>query len=92
MTKPRSLHPLADEILQRLAQFPESSEVVLGGYFALQHYADYRTTCDIDAWWRTRASGATEQALRAVMREVAQRGGYELKERKFGETLSLELH
>ncbi len=92
MTKPRSLHPLAENILQRLSGFPEASEIVLGGYFALQFYTDYRTTRDIDAWWKTRATHSGEEALRTVMQEVAQASGYELKERSFGETLSFELH
>ena len=92
MTKPLSLHPLAEDILQRLSRFPDASEIVLGGYFALQHYAGYRTTRDIDAWWKSRATRSAEEALRTVMQEVAQASGYELKERSFADTLSLELH
>ena len=92
MTKPPAVDPLADEILRRLSAFPEAAEIILGGYFALQHYAGYRTTHDIDAWWKTRASRSAEQAIRTVMRDVARERRYELKERSFGETLSFELH
>lgn len=92
MTKPRSLNPLAEEILNRLSAHPEASEIVLGGYFALQHYADYRETHDIDAWWRTRASKAAENAIRTVMADVAAAQGLELHERSFGDTVSFELH
>jgi hypothetical protein len=91
MTKPPSLNPLADEILKRLSTYPEASEIVLGGYFALQHYADYRLTRDIDAWWHTRASRPAEDAIRRVMTEVASDHGLELRERSLGDTLSFEL-
>ena len=67
MTKPRSVDPLADEILNRLSEHPEASEIVLGGYFALQHYADYRRTHDLDAWWRSHASKPADDAIRSVM-------------------------
>ncbi len=90
--KPTSLDPLGDEILKRLSSFPDASEIILRGYFALQHYAPYRTTHDIDAWWKTRASPAAERAIRTVMRDIAREREYELKERSFGETLSFELH
>jgi hypothetical protein len=92
MTKPRSLNPLAEEILIRLSAHPEASEIVLGGYFALQHYADYRQTHDIDAWWKTHASRATEDAIRTVMAGVAEAEGLTLRERSFGDTVSFELH
>lgn len=91
-TKPRSLDPLAEEILGRLSRHPEASEIVLGGYFALQHYADYRQTHDIDAWWKTRASQAAEEVIRMSMSEVAAARGLAMQERSFGDTLSFELH
>jgi Nucleotidyl transferase AbiEii toxin, Type IV TA system len=90
--KPRNLDPLADRVLISLAARPEAAEIVLGGYFALQHYADYRSTHDIDAWWRTQPSATTEADIRAVMEEIATSEGYELGERRFGETISLEMH
>ena len=89
--KPRNLDPLAESILAQLAGIPESAEIVLGGYFALQHYADYRTTHDIDAWWRTRPSPTTERVIREVMQRIATTTGHELNERRFGETASFEL-
>lgn len=91
MTKPNSLNPLAEKVLERLAAHPETSEIVLGGYFALQHYSGYRTTHDIDAWWRSRASKAAEQAIRMTMAEVAAENDFQLSERRFGDTLSFEL-
>ncbi|MEK7730970.1 MAG: hypothetical protein AAB363_03855, partial [Planctomycetota bacterium] len=69
--KPLNLDPLADRVLNSLAARPEGAEIVLGGYFALQHYAGYRSTHDIDAWWRTQPSATTEAAIRTVMEEIA---------------------
>lgn len=91
MKKPENLDPLAELILERLRRNPASSEIILGGYFGLQHYLDYRRTHDIDAWWRTRASPETELAIRQVMQEVAAEHGTRYQERRFGDTLSFEL-
>ncbi len=89
--KPRIVDPIAEEVLDRLAGRCEAAEIVLGGYFALQHYADYRATHDIDAWWRTKSSPAAEAVIRAVMQEMAGKHKGELSERRFGETVSFEL-
>jgi hypothetical protein len=91
VSKPNQLDPLAQRILTQLAGKPEAGEIVLGGYFALQHYLDYRRTHDIDGWWRTRANPATEQLIRDAMSRVARDEGSELRERRFGETVSFEL-
>ena len=91
MKKPENLDPLAELILDRLRQNPASSEIILGGYFGLQHYMNYRPTHDIDAWWRHRASAETERAIRQVMQEIAAERGAVYKERRFGETMSFEI-
>lgn len=91
MTKARSLDDLAEEILSRLAQYDEASEIVLGGYFALQQYIDYRETHDIDAWWRSQASSSVEERIRTVMEEVGAVHGMHVRERRFGDTASFEL-
>lgn len=91
MTKPKTIDPLADRVLQRLAGSPESAEIVLGGYLALQHYVDYRATHDIDAWWRERATPQTEKAIHEIMRTLALEEGCELREKHFGETSSFEM-
>jgi len=83
--------PLAEKVLRKLAEHPESSGVVLGGYFALRRYVDYRETHDIYAWWLERASPATERAIRCAIEAVANEEGLQVGERRFGETLSLDL-
>ena len=64
---------------------------MLGGYLALQHHLDYRSTHDIDAWWRDRADAAAEASIRRVMQRVAEERGMILQERRFGDTVSFEL-
>jgi hypothetical protein len=81
---------LAEEILSALRECSDAGEIVLGGYFALRQYADYRTTRDLDAWWTT---GRTERAvacIRRVMERVAARHGFTFAEREWGETVSFE--
>ena len=91
MTRPILLDPRAERVLTLLSSKPEAAEIVLGGYFALQHYADYRRTHDIDAWWKGRADPATERAIREAMRRLADDEAGEIRERRFGETVSYEL-
>ncbi len=86
-----TIDPLAVEILTRLAGRPEASEIVLGGYFALQQYLGHRETHDIDAWWRTLPRGDTEAVLREVVADVAAGRAMTVRERRFGDTLSLEM-
>jgi len=82
---------LATDVLSALTKSPEAGELVLGGYFALRRYVDYRTTHDLHAWWRTGRTEPTMTSVRRAMREAAERHGLELSERSWGETVSLEL-
>ncbi len=86
------IDPIALAVLRRLEGNSHAAEIVLGGYFALQQYAGYRRTHDIDAWWRHRALPETEAAIRGAMQSVADDEGLALTERRFGETVSFELH
>src|SRR5437868_1357627 len=86
-----NVDPIAEAILAELARHPGSDQVVLGGYFALRRHVDYRTTHDIDAWWRDRADAGVEDSIRQAMQKVAAHHGLTLGERRFGETASFEL-
>jgi hypothetical protein len=88
--KPRHLSPFAEVFLERLQDRPEAEQFVLGGYFALQHYLDYRETGDVDAWWRSRVDFGALAAARAAFVETAEDFGYAVREREWGETISLE--
>lgn len=85
------IDPIAADILERLAGYPEASQIVLGGYFALQFYIRYRDTHAIDAWWKDTPDPRTEAVLREVVTQVAAARNLSVRERRFGETLSLEL-
>jgi hypothetical protein len=50
--RPSNLHPLTEELLDRLKEHPEASEIVIGGGVALSHYSEHRNTFDLDAWWK----------------------------------------
>jgi len=91
MDRPRRLDPVAERVLSLLAGKAEAGQIVLGGYFALQHHLDYRETHDIDAWWKDRADPGAERAIRDAMQRVADERRMELRERHFGDTRSFEL-
>jgi len=88
--RPRDIEPFARAFLERLANDPQASEFVLGGYFALKHYLDYRTTADIDAWWRERLDPDALRAAREAFKATADEFGLGFGERSWGETVSLE--
>ncbi|HZO93233.1 MAG TPA: nucleotidyl transferase AbiEii/AbiGii toxin family protein [Candidatus Baltobacteraceae bacterium] len=88
--KPRDTDPFAAAFLERLQDRPEAAEFVLGGYFALKHYLDYRETGDVDAWWRSREDPAALAAARDAFIATANAFGYTFRERSWGETVSLE--
>lgn len=86
-----SADTLADYILTELSRQPGSGQVVLGGYFVLRQYVNYRATHDIDAWWKTRADAQAEEGIRTAMQRAAAARNLTLSERRFGETVSFEL-
>ena len=93
--KPRNIDPLAVELMTGLEAHPNARHFVLGGYFALKHYCDYRPTHDVDAWWDSQAGELQRQearhSLEQVMQAMARRHGLELNTRRFGDTESREL-
>ncbi len=88
--RPREIEPFARAFLERLARDPRAAAFVLGGYFALKHYLDYRMTADVDAWWRERFDGDALAAARAAFQQTVAEFGLEFRERAWGETVSLE--
>jgi hypothetical protein len=88
--KPEHPDPFAAAFLDRLKDRPEAEQFVLGGYFALKHYLDYRETGDVDAWWRSRQDAQALAVAREAFAETAAEFGYSVRERGWGETISLE--
>lgn len=79
------------ELLESLAGVPEAAEFVLGGGIALGHYAEYRRTHYVDAWWRSAPDEAAWAAATERMRTLAQKYVLEYGERSWGTTRSAEL-
>lgn len=90
--RPEHLDPFAAAFLERLQDRPEAEQFVLGGYFALKHYLDYRDTADVDAWWRTRESQPALDVAREAFTNAARTFGYSVHERAWGETHSIEAY
>ncbi len=88
--KPQNTDPFATAFLERLQDQPEAAQFVLGGYFALKHYLDYRQTGDVDAWWLSREDPAALAAAREAFSATAAVFKYSVRERTWGETVSLE--
>lgn len=92
---PSQLDPLAKELLTGLQSCKAASHVVLGGYFALKHYCDYRLTHDVDAWWSEESTASDRKKVRAALKEImgqmASRHRLKLHHRRFGDTESWEL-
>ena len=94
---PAHLDPLAKEMLDRLRAHPEAARhVILGGYFALKHYLDYRNTADIDGWWSSDTAPSDQkfvlECLRSMAHEIADRHKLTVKERvsKASDVVSIE--
>src|SRR5881392_2069143 len=93
--KPAMLDPLAVELLCGLEGFASARHIVLGGYFALKHYCDYRPTHDVDAWWSSESTAQdrieVRGAIDSVLREILRRRNLQVNRRRFGDTESWEL-
>ncbi len=93
--RPSDIDPLAEALLTQLQSYPAARHIVLGGYFALKHYFDYRVTHDVDAWWAEESRESDREqaraALKAVLESLANEKGLTVKRRRFGDTESWEL-
>lgn len=93
--KPAQVDPFAAELLLGLGQYPCAQHIVLGGYFALKHYCDYRLTHDVDAWWSEESTERdrddVRQALKSVISQICQQHQLQWNQRRFGDTESWEL-
>jgi hypothetical protein len=93
--RPKDIDPLAEALLTQLQSYAASRHFVLGGYFALKHYHDYRITHDVDAWWteesREMEREQSRDALKAVFEALASERGLTVNRRRFGDTESWEL-
>lgn len=76
--------------LEALSQAGLGAVLSLGGAFGLLHYWDYRSTHDVDGWWRT-GSSSQERALVIALLEATLAAYGEVRTRRWGEVVSVEL-
>jgi len=88
--KPTNISAYAEVCLQAISQEGLGHLLSLGGAFGLLHYWDYRSTHDVDAWWRPE-SGADERRRVVDVLESALAAHGEVHIRRWGEVVSVEL-
>jgi hypothetical protein len=88
--RPKTLSVLAERVLEEFRGKPIAENIILGGGIALKHYDDFRSTQDIDAWWKEARNPETITALRSLIENVGKESGYEVVHRQFGVTDSFE--
>jgi hypothetical protein len=89
-THPAQISEYAEKSLQALAREALGHKISLGGALGLQHYHEYRTTHDVDAWWDDSASAEDKARVLAVIEETLRTWG-EVRIRRWGEVVSLDL-
>jgi hypothetical protein len=88
--RPSQIFEPAEKALQALSAAGLGQTISVGGAFGLQHYFEYRSTDDVDAWWAPSvASAEREQVLQTI--EEALRPFGEIRVRAWGEVVSVEL-
>lgn len=88
--RPSHLSEYAEKTLAALAAAGLGHAISVGGALGLLHYLDYRTTHDVDAWWTSEALPEDRERVLATV-EAALRHFGEVRTRKWGEVVSLEL-
>lgn len=90
LARPKDLSAFAEGTLRGIADAGLGKAVSLGGALGIQHYLDFRSTHDVDAWWAPSA-GPEERAevVRLVETTLARAG--EVRTRRWGEVVSVEL-
>ncbi len=90
ITRPTKLSEYAEVTLRSVADAGLGQKLSLGGALGLQHYLEYRSTHDVDAWWHSSASShEREQVFEAVKATLAPFGT--TRRRTWGDVTSLEL-
>jgi Nucleotidyl transferase AbiEii toxin, Type IV TA system len=89
-TRPTHLSELAERTLQALSTAGLGQTISVGGALGLLHYLDYRSTHDVDAWWAPTVSAAERERVLEVVSAALRESG-DLRVRRWGEVVSLEL-
>ena len=89
-TRPTHLSEFAERSLAALSAAGLGHVISLGGALGLLHYLDYRSTHDVDAWWTQEVLPEDQERVLATV-EAALRPFGEVRTRKWGDVISLEL-
>lgn len=88
--KPQHLSEYAILCLESLSRSGLVDRLSLGGAVGLMHYAEYRTTHDVDAWWTLSTSSQERQEVVELL-EITLASFGEVRTRKWGDVVSIEL-
>lgn len=88
--RPQSLSEYAVLCLESLSRSGLADRLSLGGAVGLMHYYEYRTTHDVDAWWISSTGQAERQEVMSLLEMTLSPFG-EVRTRKWGEVVSIEL-
>src|SRR5829696_3951203 len=88
--RPANLSAYAEEVLTALGESGLGHKLSLGGALGLQHYLDFRTTHDVDAWWAEAATPEDKTRILETVEAVLSARG-EVRTRRWGEVVSLDL-
>lgn len=89
-SRPEHLSGYAETTLRRVADAGLGKAISLGGALGLQHYLEFRRTHDVDAWWAASIGpGERAEVVRLVEEALAAEG--EVRTRRWGEVVSVEL-
>ncbi len=76
--------------MQALAEEGLGHKISLGGALGLQHYLEYRSTHDVDAWWAPLATSEDRERVIRTIESTLQPWG-DVRTRQWGEVVSVEL-
>lgn len=80
----------AEACLRALVEAELADRISLGGAMALMHYVDYRSTRDLDAWWRDDITAEEQGAVIEAITQSLRRFGT-VSTRRWGDVVSVEL-
>lgn len=90
ITRPAGLSEFAEVTLRSVADAGLGQKLSLGGALGLQHYLEYRSTHDVDAWWHPSATPGEREKIFQVVEESLRPFG-STRRRQWKEVTSLDL-
>lgn len=88
--QPTQISEQALACLDAIAASGLGERLSLGGAFGLAHYFEYRSTYDVDAWWREPVTAEERQKIVRILEDALRRFG-PVRTRAWGDVTSVEL-